>query len=60
MRCHSRPSGVFDSYAAASSLLNYLLAALALRKGTAVRNRARRIEDPHDRLDAFTLPPRSC
>ncbi len=58
MRCHSRPSGVFDSYAAASSLLNYLLAALAQRKGIAVRDRLQRIETLHDKLDAFTLPAR--
>jgi DNA-binding MurR/RpiR family transcriptional regulator len=30
LRCHSRPFGVFDSYAAAISLLNYVVAALAV------------------------------
>jgi DNA-binding MurR/RpiR family transcriptional regulator len=59
LRCHSRSSGVFDSYVAAASLLNYLLAALALREGAAVRRRLQRIEDLHDKLDAFTLPARS-
>jgi len=56
LRCHSRPSGVFDSYAAATSLLNYLLAALALREGTTVRPRLQHIENLHDKLDAFTVP----
>jgi DNA-binding MurR/RpiR family transcriptional regulator len=37
-------------------LLNYLLAALALREGTAVRMRLQHIEDLHDKLDAFTVP----
>jgi DNA-binding MurR/RpiR family transcriptional regulator len=58
LRCHSRPSGVFDSYAAASSLLNYVLAALALREGTTVRTRLQHIENLHDKLDAFTVPSR--
>jgi DNA-binding MurR/RpiR family transcriptional regulator len=59
LRCHSRPSGVFDSYVAATSLLNYVLAALALREGAAVRARLQHIENLHDKLDAFTLPARS-
>ncbi len=58
LRCHTRSSGVFDSYVAAASLLNYVLAALALRNGKAVRSRLQRIEDLHDKLDAFTLPTR--
>jgi DNA-binding MurR/RpiR family transcriptional regulator len=59
LRCHSRPSGVFDSYVAAISLLNYVLAALALREGATVRTRLQHIENLHDKLDAFTLPARS-
>jgi DNA-binding MurR/RpiR family transcriptional regulator len=59
LRCHSRPSGVFDSYAAAISLLNYLVAALARREGPTVRTRLQHIEHLHDKLDAFTVPTRS-
>jgi DNA-binding MurR/RpiR family transcriptional regulator len=60
LRCHSRPSYLFDSYAAAISVLNYLVSAVALKAESKVRPRLRRIEDLHEQLDAFTIPqPRS-
>jgi DNA-binding MurR/RpiR family transcriptional regulator len=59
LRCHSRPSGVFDSYVAAVSLLTYLLAELALEAGADARSRLRSIEDLHDQLDAFERLGRS-
>lgn len=58
LRCHSRPSYLFDSYAAAISILNYLVSNMALRQETKTRTRLRRIEDLHEQLDAFTLPSR--
>jgi DNA-binding MurR/RpiR family transcriptional regulator len=59
LRCHSRPSYLFDSYAAAISLLNYLVSHAALRADAKTRSRLRRIEDLHEQLDAFTQPSRS-
>lgn len=56
LRCHSRPSYLFDSYTAAISVLNYLVSAVALRTESEVRGRLYRIESLHDQLDAFTVP----
>jgi DNA-binding MurR/RpiR family transcriptional regulator len=42
--------GVFDSYAAAISLVHYLASALVARTGAAGRRRLKRIEDMHDDL----------
>lgn len=59
LRCHSRPSYLFDSYAAAISLLNYLISHAALRADAKTRTRLQRIEDLHEQLDAFTVPGRT-
>jgi DNA-binding MurR/RpiR family transcriptional regulator len=56
IRCHSRSANVFDSYATAVSMVNYLLGALALQGGEPSRPRLERIEEIADQLDAFTLP----
>lgn len=56
VRCHSRPSYVFDSYVSVMSVMNYLTAALALQMGDAVRERMRHIDQLHEALDAFTTP----
>jgi DNA-binding MurR/RpiR family transcriptional regulator len=56
IRCHSRSSNVFDSYAAAVSMVNYLLGALAVQSGEPIRPRLNRIEEIADQLDAFTVP----
>lgn len=58
LRCHSRPSYLFDSYAAVISVMNYLTAAVALRLGEGARKRMSEIDDLHEALDAFTTPPR--
>ncbi len=45
--------GVFDSYAAAFSLIHFLSTNVVTRTGTAGRNRLETIEKLHDRLDEF-------
>lgn len=56
IRCHTRPSYLFDSYTAVISVLNFLVAGLAIRLGAQTRARLRKIELLHDELDAFTTP----
>jgi DNA-binding MurR/RpiR family transcriptional regulator len=58
LRCHTRPSYLFDSYAAVLSVMNYLTAAVALRLGEGTLQRMSQIDTLHDALDAFTAPPR--
>ena len=56
IRCHTRPSYLFDSYTAVMSVLNFLVAGLAIRLGVQTRARLQKIEMLHDELDAFTTP----
>jgi DNA-binding MurR/RpiR family transcriptional regulator len=54
-RCQSRGSGVFDTFVAPISLLNYLASQVALALGEAAQQRLRRNEQLHDRFGDFSL-----
>lgn len=51
LRCANRSAGLFDSYAAAMSLINYLCTQIADRGGDAVIARLERFEHLHDEID---------
>lgn len=51
LRCHNWGSSLFDSYAAAISVLNLLCAHVATELGAAARDRLATIEDIHGELD---------
>jgi len=53
LRCHNRGIALFDSYAAAVSLLTFLCAAVGLRLGRESADRLERIESLHRDLDAL-------
>jgi DNA-binding MurR/RpiR family transcriptional regulator len=54
-RCLSRGSGVFDTFVAPISPLNYLASQVALALGEAAQQRLRRSEQLHDRFGDFSL-----
>lgn len=51
LRCHNWGSSMFDSYASAISVLNFLCSRTAARLGPAARDRLAVIEDIHRELD---------
>ena len=53
LRCQNTGAGMFDSYAAAISVINYLINAVGLLGGDKVRSRLRRIEQLHVQLGSF-------
>jgi DNA-binding MurR/RpiR family transcriptional regulator len=53
IRCEVRGASLFDSYAAALSVLHLLSSAVVRRLGTAGRERLKRIESLHDALRDF-------
>jgi len=55
LRCLSRGFGLFDTYVAPISLLNYLCARVAVALGDAAQTRLRRSEVLHDRFGDFSL-----
>jgi DNA-binding MurR/RpiR family transcriptional regulator len=55
LRCLSRGSGLFDTYVAPVSLLNYLCSRVAVALGEAAQQRLRRSEVLHDRFGDFGL-----
>ena len=57
LRCHNLGGGMFDSYAAAISVINYLANAVGLAKEVATKERLRRIEELHARLGSFGAAP---
>ncbi len=54
-RCLSRGSGLFDTYVAPISLLNYLCSGVALALGEAAQKRLRRSEQLHEQFADFSL-----
>jgi DNA-binding MurR/RpiR family transcriptional regulator len=56
LRCHNRPYGIFDSYAAPISVINYLCTAVSAAVGAGAADRLALIERLHDRLDAASTP----
>ncbi len=54
-RCLSRGSGLFDTYVAPISLLNYLCSRVAVALGEAAQQRLRNSEVLHDRFGDFGL-----
>jgi len=55
LQCLSRGSGLFDTYVAPVSVLNYLCSQVALALGEAAQRRLRRSELLHDRFGDFDL-----
>jgi DNA-binding MurR/RpiR family transcriptional regulator len=53
LRCHSRAASLFDSYAPAVSLLNYLCSSVALKLGAEAEARLDHIERLHEALGDF-------
>lgn len=53
-QCLSRGSGLFDTYVAPISLLNYLCSAVALALGEAAHERLRRSEQLHEQFGDFS------
>jgi DNA-binding MurR/RpiR family transcriptional regulator len=56
LRCQSHGSGLFDTYVAPISLLNYLCSEVALALGKAARTRLQRSEQLHHQFGDFSLP----
>ena len=52
-RCLSRGSGLFDTYVAPISLLNYLCSGVALALGEAAQKRLQRSEQLHEQFGDF-------
>jgi DNA-binding MurR/RpiR family transcriptional regulator len=48
LRCHNRSSGLFDSYIAAMSVINYFCTRVGVALGDAARDRLARVEGLHD------------
>ena len=62
LRCQNTGAGMFDSYAAAMSVINYLINTAGLLAGEQARDRLLRIEELHVRLGSFReidVPPRA-
>lgn len=59
LRCQCRGSGLFDTYVAPVSLLNYLCSAVALALGKTAQTRLRRSEQLHHQFGDFG-PPRKA
>ncbi len=57
LRCHTWGSSIFDSYAAAMSVLNFLCARVAADLGANARDRLAIIEDIHRELDDLISTP---
>jgi DNA-binding MurR/RpiR family transcriptional regulator len=56
-RCQSHGSGLFDTYVAPMSLLNYLCSGVAVVLGKAAQTRLRRSEQLHRQFGDFGSPP---
>jgi DNA-binding MurR/RpiR family transcriptional regulator len=55
-RCRCRDPSLSDSYTSVTSLLNYLVSATAFSLGDAARERLKRIDALHGRIDDLVVP----